>query len=286
LAGQPDKVALFKTSGHERFTRSNKSLSELAIASAQKTLAAAELDAGGIDAVVIGTSEFDSWCDKSFPEMLSVEILLALGIRETIVVGATMAGCANYANSLRVARNMIVAEGCRNVLVIETNKVKWEEHRAVISPATGAGNMIFADGAASFIVSPGRGDFMVAGMRQVVKPIDKRTAQFNDVILNNVEGYRIVVGDSLAQAGLTREGLAKVFSSNVNKGILVGFAATLQVPPEMLFMENVSRTGHVWSADNLIGVVDFCALGAPADAAFLLLCQGESYYSAVVLRRH
>jgi 3-oxoacyl-[acyl-carrier-protein] synthase-3 len=284
LARDPRLVDAFKEGGHVSFAWSQVSLAEQAVISARKTLDAAKLTSTDIDAVIIGTSEMP-WF-KRIPEMLSTHVLMGLGLRDIPVVGVTLAGCANYASSLRVARNMIMAEGMRNVLVIETNQVRGEMQRPYVSPLSGAAGAIFADGAASFIVTTDEADFALVSMAQIVKPIDKLVAQINDVVANNVTAFRHVTPLALSKAGISLAEVRKIIMSNVNLPMLSGLAATLELPAGSIHMDNVARTGHVWSADNLINLVDYSSSEeVPPGSWMLMLCQAESYYSAIVIRR-
>jgi 3-oxoacyl-[acyl-carrier-protein] synthase III len=288
LAGDPALLAAFKASGHACFARSNTDLAAQAIAAARKTLAAAHMPADAIDAVVIGTSEMPGM--KRIPEMLSTEILAGLGMRGIPVVGVTLAGCANYSSALRVARNMIVAEGLRNVLVIETDQVRGAMQRPYVSRFTGAACAIFGDGAASFIVCGGDSmkdaDFELAGMAQIVSPIDTERVELNDIWINTVTGFRRVVDEAMRRAGTAPDELAEIVVSNVGPELNAGLLAALGFPPFLVDSANAARTAHVWSCDNLINLADRCAAQAvPAGALFLLLCNAESYFSAIVCRR-
>jgi 3-oxoacyl-[acyl-carrier-protein] synthase III len=289
LAQSPDYLSSLKQKGLRNFAYSEMSLGQQAIASARKTLDAAGLAAADIDAVVVGTSEMP-YFDR-FPEMLGTEILMGLGLRDLPVVGVTLAGCANYASSLRVARNMLIAEGLRNVLLIETNQVRGTMQRVPVSRFTGDVNTVFADGAASMIVSAcGAADhpgLTLDGMAQTVSPIDAHRVQMGDVWVNAVTAFRSVIDAALEQAGAFRADVRKVFYLNVNAVQSAALAPAFGFEVESLHAANLARTAHVWSSDNLISLSDYCATEqVAAGALFLLLCQGESYFSAIACRRH
>jgi 3-oxoacyl-[acyl-carrier-protein] synthase III len=279
LAADPQLLSRFKLGGHQYYARSHVSIAEQAVLSARRTLHNSALTADAIDAVIIGTSELRDW--KGFPEALAAEVLLALGLKDILVVGVTMAGCANYASALRMARNMIIAEGCRNILVIETNQVRGDLDRVWATEKNAA--YIFGDGAVSCIATAAaNGDFRVLGMEQIVKPLPPGV-QSTDFIANNVGGLRHVVSRALAQAGAEPEQVAKVFIHNINFHVAVGLVHAVGYHHEKLYARNIKRTAHVWGADNLIGLHDYCAAeNPPAGTLFLMLCQADTYFSAIV----
>jgi 3-oxoacyl-[acyl-carrier-protein] synthase III len=272
----------FQACGHGTYARAQVGIVEQTVLAARKTLERSGLDAQNIDAVVIGTSELRDW--NRYPEQLANEVLLALGIRDVLVVGVTLAGCANYASALRMARNLIAVEGCRNVLVIETNQVRGNLER-VYAPGHRAA-FIFGDAALSYIATPDAADFKVFGMEQLVRPINDAIADSAAYIANNVGGFRHVTERALALSGVTRAQLGKVFMHNMNWHVLITLLQALDIPRELLYGRNIRRTAHLWGADNLIGLHDYCAEESPpAGALFLLLCQADTYFSAVVCQK-
>lgn len=285
LANDPLLLVAFKEAGHERFACSYVSLAEQAVLSARKTLDAAGLAPADIDAVVVGFSELLHF--DRYPEMLSTGILTGLGLSDVPVVGVSLAGCANLASAMRVARNMIVAEGMMNVLVVETNQVRGKMERPYVSTYSGAAGVIFADGAASCIVTTENADFSIEGMGISVLPIDKQQVDLSTVCANNVLGYRQAIARALQQAGMVQDDIAHIFTSCVNRAGLDWLMTALELPLPDVFTGNICRTAHVWSADCLIGLADQCAAQAiQPGAAVLLLSQAESYYSAIVCRKH
>jgi 3-oxoacyl-[acyl-carrier-protein] synthase III len=290
LAADATLLAAFKAAGNTTYAHSNQSLAEQAIASAKKTLAAASLVAADINAVVIGTSEIRE--PKRYPEMLSTEVLAALGLSDVPLVGVTLAGCANYSSALRVARNLLVAEGMKHVLVIETDQVRGSMQRQVFD--NGAACAIFGDGAASLVVSSDTpslqgsttSDFELVALAQTIRPLDWSTADVNAIAANNYFGFLHVVNQAMAHAGATRSDVAKAFFSNISVAIVGEFAALLELDMKRVHTANCSRTAHVWSCDNLINLVDHCATEqVPKGALFLLVSQAESFFSAIVCRK-
>jgi 3-oxoacyl-[acyl-carrier-protein] synthase III len=281
LSDNPELVKTFKAAGHERCSISRVGIVQQAILTARKTLNNSGLSAADIDAVVIGTSELRDWAD--YPEEFSTEVLLALGLKDILVVGVTIAGCANYASALRVARNMIAVDGYRNILVIESNQVRGGSAR--VHGTVERAGFILGDGAVSYIATSAPGDFNVLGMGQIVKPMDTTVANaaFGP---NNISGFRHVLNRSLAQAGVSREQIAKVFLHNMRFAAMTEFMRVLDFPQSKLCADTLAKMAHVWGAENLIGLHDYCAAENPeAGTLFLMLCQADFYYSAVICQK-
>lgn len=282
LAADALLLKKFQACGHGRFARSQVGIVEQAILSAHKTLERSGLGAQDIDAVVIGMSELRDW--NRFPEQLCTDVLLGLGIKDVLVVGVTLAGCANYGSALRMARNLIAVDAYRNILVIETNQVRGNLER-VRAPGHRA-SFIFGDAAVSYVATSEAGDFKVLGMEQIVRPIDNATTDTAGFIVNNVGGFRYVTERALALAGATRAQIAKVFMHNMNWHVLITLLQSVDIPRELLYGRNIKRTGHLWGADNLVGLHDYCAEESPpAGTLFLMLCQADTYFSAVVCQK-
>lgn len=280
LAEDADLLSGYERGGHRSFGHSDGSLSEQAIASARQTLADTSLPAQALDAVVVGCASIRFW--PRYAELLSTEILLGIGVKDVPVFGVTMGGCANYSNALRIAKALLRENtGWRNVLLIETNKLPNDDMRHYMPYVS-----VFGDGSVSAIVSHDNSEFEIAGIAHVAKPLDAENGGDPRFVTNNINGYRRVIAEALRQADCEVEQVDMVIPNNKNVAELEKLASFWNVPFSKVFVSNVGRIGHLWSADNLINLKDACAEPRHAGhQTFLLLCQGDSTYGAVVLRR-
>lgn len=279
LAADTNMLAGFEAGGHRLFGCSDCSLSEQAVRSARQTLTHANLTLDEVDAVVIGCASIRFWHRTA--ELLSSEIMLKLGLKDIPVFGVTMGGCANYAGALRIAKGLLMDSGWRNVLVIETNKMPSDEARPYMPYVS-----IFGDGCVSALVSSVDPEYRIAAIAHVVKPLDAEYAGDPRFVTNNINGYRRVIAQVLEQAGCTLDDVDVVIPNNKNIAELRKLSGFWSVPFNKVYTDNIARIGHLWSADNLINLKDLVAGGvAAASRTFLLLCQGDSIYSALVLER-
>ncbi|WP_151637994.1 3-oxoacyl-[acyl-carrier-protein] synthase III C-terminal domain-containing protein [Noviherbaspirillum aerium] len=288
LANNAELLERFKAAHFRNFSRSDISLPEQAAHCAQATLNKCGMQAGDIDAVVIGFSELREW--TSYPEQLTYAILSRLGMNHIPVVGVTLAGCANVTSSLRVARNMIMVDGYRNVLVVETNLLR-DDRRRLEGTAPGATpENVFGDGAVSFVLTRDNdtADFDLLAMDQIVSYTEGEQTTIQDVIATSTAASRRVIGRALDQAGVQREQVKCVLLNNMNILMMAALFRLYGFTHADFHIENTLRYGHVWSADSFINLHDYCETRKPlAGAHFLLIGHGNTYYSALVLRlRH
>jgi len=286
LADDSELLTRFKTVRFKNFSRTGLSLSEQAVLSAQATLHKCGMQAADIDAVVIGFSELREW--NGYPEGLSRAVLAGLNMNNILVVGVTLAGCANVASSLRVARNMVAVDGYRNVLVIETNLLR-DDGRRLSGAAPGAiPDNVFGDGAVSFVVTSDveTADFDLLAMQQIVSIHERDEVTAQEAIEKNTAASRHVIDRALDRAGLTRTQIDCVLMNNMNFIIKLALLRIYGFSGVDFFMDNVARYGHVWSADGFINLHDYCQKKAPpAGTHFLILGRGSSYYSALICRK-
>jgi 3-oxoacyl-[acyl-carrier-protein] synthase III len=274
----------FKDSGFKNYARSSLTMAEQAGKAALATIERSGLTAKQIDAVVIGTSELRDWND--FPEDLSKEILRIIGFNIIPVVGTTLAGCANLANSIKVARNMIIAENLRNVLVIETNQVRGSMQRLEGILPSEIPATLFGDGAVSCIVTNEATEFYILGMEQIVSQFHNDKIPSQAIVAKDVASYRHVIERALKKAMLEPKDIHCYLAGNNNAQIFEGMKNILGFGSAESFTENLQSYGHIWSADTLINLQDYCNKVSPKMGTyFLMLSQASNYYSAIVCQK-
>lgn len=279
LASDENILAGFVQGGHRTFGCSESSLSEQAVCAALNSLKCAGLSRVDVDAVVIGCASIRYWHRTA--ELLATEIMLGLALDDIPVFGITIGGCANYSSALRVAKGLLNDNGWSNVLLIETNKVKGDESRPYMPYVS-----IFGDGCVSAVITEDDPEFIIDGIAHVTKPLDAEYAGDPRFVTNNIKGYRRAIAQALKVADCRIEDIDIVIPNNKNISELQKLAGFWNVPFSKVFTDNVGRIGHLWSADNLINLKDITDGGGASGArTFLLLCQGDSTYSAIVLRR-
>lgn len=286
LAEDPALLERFKAAHFRNFSRSSLSLPEQAALSAQETLRKCRMQAGDIDAVVIGFSELREW--TAYPEHLTRAVLARLGMNHIPVVGVTLAGCANITSALRVARNMVAVDGYRNVLVIETNLLRDDSRRLSGTAPGETPDNVFGDGAVSLIVSSDieTADFDLLAMDQIVSFAEGEDITMQEEIATSAAASRRVIERALDHAGLSRDQIGCVLMNNMNLSVMLALIRMYRFSGTDFHAENIMHYGHVWSADGFINLHDYCEKKAPpAGTCFLLIGHGITYYSALVFRK-
>lgn len=286
LANNPALLERFKAEYFRNFSRSDISLPEQAALAAHQTLRKCNIQAGDIDAVVIGFSELSEWTDH--PEQLTRAIISRLGMNRIPAAGVTLSGCANAASALRAARNMVIAEGYRNVLVVETNLLRDDDRRLLGTQPGATPENVFGDGAVSFIVTSdiNTADFDLLAMNQIVSFAEGEQITMQDEIATSTAAARHVIERALDHAGLTREQINCLLLNNMNFKIMATLMRMYGFSKVDFFIENALNHGHVWSADPFMNLNDYCRKNAPPDGTlFMLLTYGRNNFFALILRK-
>ncbi|MEC4718511.1 3-oxoacyl-[acyl-carrier-protein] synthase III C-terminal domain-containing protein [Noviherbaspirillum sp. CPCC 100848] len=286
MANDAALLERFKAAYFCNFSRSNISLPEQAVLSAQATLRKCGMQAGDIDAVVIGFSELREW--TAYPEQLTSVILEGLGMNNIPVVGVTLAGCANVTSALRIARNMVIVDGYRNVLVVETNLLRNDSRRLSGAAPGQTPDNVFGDGAVSFVVTSDidTADFDLLAMDQIVSFPEGDNITMQQEIATSTAASLRVIKRAIAHAGLAWEQINCVLLNNLNVVMMAGLLRLYGFTKTDFYIDNILRYGHVWSADGFINLHDYCEKKAPAAGThFLLIGHGSTYYSATICRK-
>jgi 3-oxoacyl-[acyl-carrier-protein] synthase III len=286
LANDAGLLERFKNQYFKNFSRSGISRPEQAALAAKETLRKCNMQAGDIDAVVIGFSELREWAD--YPEQLTRAILSRLGMNRIPVAGVTLSGCANAASALRAARNMVIAEGYRNVLVIETNLLQDDDRRLLGTEPGVTPENVFGDGAVSFVVTSDidTADFDLLAVNQIVSFAEGEKITMQDELVVSTNGARHVIDRVLDHAGLAREQINCLLLNNMNFKIMAALMHMYGFSKVDFFIENALNYGHVWSADPFMNLNDYCKKKAPPNGTlFMLVTYGRNNYVALICRK-
>ena len=151
----------FEAQGFRYYTSSPVAEPEMALRACRESLRRSGLCAGDIDAVILGWSEHRFFDDVQ--ERVGTHVVRELGFHCTHLMGIGMFGCCLHAELVRTARNLIVAEGYRNVLVCEVNRCSPDDSDRHIGPDM----YIYSDGAAGCVVTSEKPEFILRGLAHV-----------------------------------------------------------------------------------------------------------------------
>jgi 3-oxoacyl-[acyl-carrier-protein] synthase III len=253
----------------------------MAVQSCRASLQRSGLCPADIDAVVFGWTEHRYYDDMQ--ERLGTEIVTQLGFHATHVLGIGLAGCCLYAELLRTARNMIVAEGYRNVLVVEASRCSPSENDRVSPPDL----HIYSDGAASCVVSSQSPQFRLRSVVHIGQALRNYTVVGSRcAIQHRMANAYAVFTRALRHAGATIGDIRQFFMPNAAPHLCQQHARRLHIPFERVFLANTPLIAHPWSADTMVNLHAYCGFEPPrAGDLFAFVAWSEGSFSTVIVER-
>ncbi|MFI8993946.1 3-oxoacyl-ACP synthase [Streptomyces sp. NPDC053542] len=255
--GMPPKAALW---GWGTVRRTAKSLESLAVESGAAALAAAGVEPGSVDGLIMCSTRFPGG-PRTHGRFVEA-VMSGIGLADAAFTGITLNRCTNLLVGLRMAQAFVAAGHHRRVLVLSTDRITDESVRM-------ENFALFSDGAAACVVGaePHGTDAyeMVAG----ASAQDPTALDWSNEISSDLA--RAVNERVLTAAGMKAGDVDGVLHLNLYKPLVVmkerqaGFAA------EQLYLDNITRVGHCFAADPLINLVDRGAAGGLRDGGHYLL---------------
>lgn len=285
LTEKPDTLASLKAKGIAYFAETTDTPAELACRAARETLSVSGVDGADVEAIIYASTSF--WEKQFYSERDIAWLMNDLGLVNAYPVGVFLPGCANATSAMRVAINMIHAEGYRNVMVVTTDKVvPGNSAKRVMWPDVS----VLSDAAASFMVTPaGQTEFDVIAISHHSAPFMWDFDNQNNLaafLLSTVKGAQQTVADALERAGLVAYDIRTLLTNNYSNAVMQMIARKCGFDEEQIYLGNVARFGHAYAADTLINLKDDLT-NRPADRGdrFVLLGTGHKNWGAVVLRK-
>ncbi|MFD1033735.1 beta-ketoacyl-ACP synthase III [Sphingomonas hankookensis] len=212
----------------------------LAADAAREAIAAAGLDAGQIDLIVLATAT----PDQTFPAT-ATKVQAALGINDCVAFDVA-AVCSGFLYAVQVADSMLRAGVHRRALVIGAETfsriLDWEDRTTCVLFGDGAGAIVLEateepDGRgilSTRLHADGRhnGLLYVDGGPSTTGTVGKLRMKGKEVFRHAVVNLAAVMGESLTLAGLSAEDVDWVVPHQANARILDATARKLGLAPE------------------------------------------------------
>jgi 3-oxoacyl-[acyl-carrier-protein] synthase-3 len=187
-------------------------------------------------------------------------------------------GCAAMLTAIELARELIGAQRCRTVLVVNIDHVVGDDGRARFIDYA-----LMSDAAASVLLSSVPGLGAAHGLRAMSRFFDASQMR-TGLRWNTSDTGKAALEELCCGAGVPLDSVDKVLSLNtfwpVAKARLraLGFAARQQ------FLGNTSRVGHCLAADPVINLVDSQAQEAgSAPKLRLMLAEADGHAATALL---
>lgn len=262
--------------GWENYRKSERSLAQLATASAEKTLQAANKSAADIDTIMICSCTPLNYQQQN--DILG-EVYQSLGLPFVLSLWVGGAGCASLFSAVGQAKSMIENGDAKQVLVITTDKITSEHHRFQRYG-------VLSDGAASFIVTADeQADFSILGDMVLSSPealySPQKGFQQKCTLIHAVfERFTEKYADDLSD-------VEAVLASNVFNPIQEIELSVMPFEDANCYEDNNLRYGHCWAADPVINLVDLCNDPVHQDDKKLLLSTtAHGHFGLVALIRN
>jgi 3-oxoacyl-[acyl-carrier-protein] synthase III len=281
LLFRPDLAAALEARGFRYYTRSTVDEAEMAVRACRETFRRSGLCPADIDAVVVGWAEHRHFDDMQ--ERLATRIVRDLGFHDVHVVGIGMSGCCLYAEMVRMARNMIVGEGYRNVLVVEVNRCHANDTDRVVEPDW----YVYCDGAASCIVTTQAPEFALKSVVHVAQALpNSYEVGPRCAVTHRAANSREVCLRALRHAGLTQKDIKQYLPPNASPHLIKEFTRRIDIPFDRVFLSNVHWIAHPWSCDTVINLYNHCQYEPPTPGDnYMAFAWAEGSFSAMVLER-
>lgn len=280
-----ERIDFLRREGMAHFRRTAQTPKELALAAARRTLDSSGLAVGDVDLILYASSSFHTHDASRRDVQLFCQ---ELGAGATSVAGVTGMECANVALAIRTAGAYLSAGLARTVLVVTTDRCAADQSR-VLSPPVG----VMSDGAAACIVSAElRAGFEIVGQAARVDHalrVTDRQEHFTTIVKRTALGVSDTLRALFAQCAIAGADVEQAFTNNVVSSFLQLFASQGRIPAERIYRRNLAPNGHVYSADVLVNLRDYCAQRAAAGeplgpAPLLLVSNALAAWLAVLLR--
>lgn len=218
------------------------------------------------------------------PPPLSLPRLLCChcGLARAEAFSFSQQHCASLLAALRIIRAMFAARpALARVLLVGADAMPYEPDRSV----NGAGLM--SDGAAAALIARNTPANRLAALATHTRADDWRGALAPVHPLRAAQELldaRALIRQVCAQAGLEPHAIGRVLPHHLDLPGWRRLLASLDIPPERLYVANFARIGHASVSDALINLRDCTSLqhGEPV----LLFASGVGGFSAAALLLH
>jgi 3-oxoacyl-[acyl-carrier-protein] synthase-3 len=244
-----------------RILEEGKGNADMAFLAATRALDDASLDAGDLDAIIMGTVT----ADYPFPSSACVleDMLGARGVF-SFDVGAA---CSGFLNALSVADSFIRLGKIRNALVVGSDALSrllnWQDRTTCILFGDGAGAVVLgaSENGNGILSTKLRTDGSYAKTLYVpaggsLKPANCKTVERNEhtITMNGKEVFKIAVRsmedisrEALEEAGVGIDEVSLVIPHQANRRIIVALAERLGISMDKV-MVNLEKYGNTSAA--------------------------------------
>jgi len=269
--------------GVERFRVSSRSSTELARASALRTLAAlAPERRGRITHLIHATNS--QWDEPAMAEVSEGRLQRSLGLPGAFPVGVSFAYCANLHSALQLGSALIASGTAGDVLVVCADTRPPGSDRMVVGRIS-----VHCDAASSVLLTrdPPPGALRLLHTELHIDPdladVDPGANFLRHMSLFG-KGCAHTAARALAAVGTAAGKVSRVLPNNYNSRVNRGIAELAGFEVGQVHLDNIPRLGHALASDNLINLADSLERRpAMPGERLLLLASGPNQWGATVI---
>jgi 3-oxoacyl-[acyl-carrier-protein] synthase III len=259
-----------------------ESPADLAGRAAERLLAAARIDPGTIDCVVL---HHTSYLIPFEPNTVVAEVCRRLGLRNAIGLAVSGQYCASVLAALRVAHNMIASGSARRVMVLGADFFggSWRREVWGLTVEGEAGSAALVEPGATrnrivTIVNQMHGQFY-RGVSAAARDTGEFATMYYLVALR-------VIREALRKAKATLADIRLIVPHNINRANWAPLLRHIGCDWDKLYSENIPRYGHLCGNDLMVNLADAAAEGRlrAGDLVLLVTVGLGGAWSAAVVR--
>ncbi|RDI53344.1 3-oxoacyl-ACP synthase [Nocardia mexicana] len=268
---------------------------DLAAEAARSALAAADIEAADVDALLLVTGRAPRYLLASETTRLQHRI----GATRAFTAGVGDLGCVSISAALSLAAALVRGDArCRTVLVVAAAKTPTRNRYR--PPMT-----LLGDGAAAFLVtSAGRWEFVDQILRSDGKYADLFRIDYRDIpsddwaeecadestysfrlAVESKKRFDAIIPELLERNGIRVGQVGPILMQNLSAGAFAFWEEALETPIDKACRDNLAAYGHLGSMDMLVNLESAAATRMPGEYALLLNSSPVAAWSAGLMRR-
>lgn len=246
----PDKVDLFSNIGLQNYCRSDESIAEMAYHAISETLSKTTINAAEVSSLIIA-STVDSIHSVGIEYKDMDRILENFCLINAKLYGCSLSKCSNLSAALELGLSLLQTQGLPHVLIVVADKYSDKTDRFMDSNES-----ILSDGATSFLLSKEELEYQLLHL-ETKNDLSHINREYNifEFLDNSVKQLNTLWEQLKNQHPY--DSFDKLFFGNYNSLLQRSYRSTMGIDEEKLFLSNLAKYGHVFSADTLINLKDY-----------------------------
>lgn len=242
-----ETISILESTGLNCYCKSDISVTDMARACVEETLSKGSFDPGDFGVLLYAANNLTlRSSDLVYPEF--DRILRDFNLTNAYVHGTFMSNCANLASALQIGSALLATSELPHIVIVLSDRIENSADRFMNSAES-----ILSDGAISFVLSREKGEFKLKDLtlRNDLEYLSK-TYDIISYFKKNTDHMK-----EIWKVISPERKFEKVFFPNYSLLAQRGFKSQLGITSDQLYLENLSKLGHVFACDVFINFVDY-----------------------------